>query len=290
MDNLRGAALMTFAMLAFAIEDAFIKVLSDAWSPGQIILALGLISAPVFAIVARLRGAPLLGATSAHPMVLLRNLCEAVGTAGFVTAIALIPLSLASAILQAAPLLVTLGAAVFLGQEVGWRRWTAISVGLAGVLLILRPGLDGFEPAALFAVIGVLGLAGRDVATRAIPPHVRSEQLAFLAYLTIAPTGALLVVLGGEGFAPLRPAQIGPLAGAALVGFFAYAALVAASRIGDVAAITPFRYTRLLFAMGIGVTVFGERPDALTLLGAAIVVASGLYTLLREARLRRGRA
>jgi drug/metabolite transporter (DMT)-like permease len=286
MENLRGAAMMVAAMAAFAIEDMFIKRLSVDISTGQILMMLGAGGALVFGIFAQRQGR-LFSADLWHRAVILRNLGEVIGTMGFVTAIALTPLSSASAILQATPLAVTLGAALFMGESVGWRRWSAILVGFAGVLLIIRPGLEGFQPASLFAVQGVIGLAIRDLATRATPRSIGAMQLSTYAFALLVPTGLVLLLVQGHGIVPLEPAQWTQMGGALLLGLVGYYSIVSAMRLGEVAVVTPFRYSRLIFAIIIGVTMFGERPDALTLTGAALIVGSGLYTLLREARLHR---
>jgi drug/metabolite transporter (DMT)-like permease len=194
MDNLRGALLMVLAMLGFAFEDMLVKLMAGRLPTWQIILSLGIGGALVFGALIRLRGQPLFTRLMLHPAVLLRNLGELVGTLGFVTAIVLIPLSTASVILQATPLAVTLGAALFLAEPVGWRRWAAILVGFAGVLLVLRPGGADFEPAALFAVQGVVGLTIRDLATRRAPRETTSLQLTFLAFLTLVPTSVILAL------------------------------------------------------------------------------------------------
>ncbi|SDI05017.1 DMT family transporter [Lutimaribacter saemankumensis] len=287
MENLRGAAMMVAAMAAFAIEDMFIKRLSVDISTGQILMMLGAGGALVFGLLASRRGARLFSPVLLTRPVLLRNLGEVIGTMGFVTAIALTPLSSASAILQATPLAVTLGAAVFMQEAVGWRRWSAILVGFAGVLLIIRPGLEGFEPASLFAVQGVIGLAIRDLATRAVPREIGAMQLSAYAFGLLVPTGLVLLLVQGHSLTTPLPAQWGQFAGALVLGIVGYYSIVAAMRLGEVAVVTPFRYSRLIFAIIIGVTVFGERPDSLTLTGAALIVGSGLYTLLREARLHR---
>lgn len=284
--NLRGSLLMVFAMAAFAIEDMFIKYLATDISTGQILMMLGFGGALFFGLLALRRGARLFSRDLLLRPVLLRNLGEVIGTMGFVTAIALTPLSSASAILQATPLAVTLGAALFLGETVGWRRWSAILVGFAGVLLIIRPGLDGFQPASLFAVQGVIGLAMRDLATRATPDRIGAMQLSAYAFATLVPTGLVLLLVQDHGLVDPNPVQWGQLTGAMLLGLMGYYAIVAAMRTGEVSVVTPFRYSRLIFAIVIGVWVFGERPDALTLIGAVLIVASGLYTLLREARIR----
>ncbi|MCM2561119.1 DMT family transporter [Lutimaribacter sp. EGI FJ00015] len=287
MENLRGATVMVVAMAAFALEDMFIKWLAVDMSTGQILMLLGAGGALVFAVLARRGGGRLLSADFRTRAVILRNTGEVIGTMGFVTAIALTPLSSASAILQATPLAVTLGAAIFLNETVGWRRWSAILVGFCGVLLIIRPGLDGFEPASLFAVQGVIGLAIRDLATRAVPRTIGAMQLSFYAFALLVPTGLVLLLVQGHSLVPLEGAHWLKMAGALLLGLVGYHSIVSAMRLGEVAVVTPFRYSRLIFAILIGVAVFGERPDALTLTGAALIVASGLYTLVREARIHR---
>lgn len=285
-DNLRGAALMTLAMLGFAVEDMFIKLMAGALPTWQIVAALGAGGALVFgAVVVGLRQRLLTRAFLSAP-VLLRSLGELIGTLGFITAIALTPISSASAVLQATPLAVTLGAALFLGEPVGWRRWSAILAGFAGVMLVIRPGLEGFDARSLFAVQGVVGLAIRDLATRRVPRDVSSFQLSFLAFLTLIPAAALLSVFSPR--APVMPdARIWALTGGAIVlGVLAYYAIVAAMRVGEVSYVTPFRYSRMLFALLIGMWVFGERPDAMMLLGAAVIVGSGIYTVWRERKHR----
>ena len=286
MENLRASALMVLAMFGFALEDMFIKRLSADLPVGQILIMLGSGGAVAFGIIALARGHRLFSRDLLSGPVLLRNLGELIGTLGFITAIALTPLSSASAILQATPLAVTLGAALFMGEQVGWRRWSAIFVGFAGVPLVIRPGLEGFEPASLFAVQAVIGLALRDLATRAVPRSVTSMQLSSYGFATTVPAGVVLIWLSGGAVNP-DPANWRDICLALMLGVGAYYAIVAAMRFGEVSFVTPFRYTRLVFALVIGVTVFGERPDALTLTGAAIIIGSGLYTLLREQRLHR---
>lgn len=287
MDNIRGSALMVLAMLGFAFEDMFIKKMSGALPVGQILIVLGFGGAVVFALIARAYGDALWSRDLRHPAVILRNAGEVVGTLGFVTAVALTPISSASAILQATPLVVTIGAALFLAETVGWRRWLAVGIGLSGVLLIIRPGLEGFDANSLFAVQGVIGLAVRDLATRRVPPTITSRQLSTYAFAIIVPTGAAVLWLGEQTMVMPDTANMTRIGLAVVIGVAAYYTLVAATRIGDMSVIAPFRYSRLVFALFIGVLVFGEKPDALTLTGAAIIVTSGIYTLWREARLRR---
>ena len=286
MDNLRGAALMTFAMLGFAIEDMCIKLMSGVLPTWQIVLFLSLGGASIFAALLLRQGTPLFVREMLAWPIHLRNLAEIAASLGFVTALSLSPISTASAILQSAPLLVTMGAALFLGEQVGWRRWSAVVIGFSGVLLILRPGTEAFEPASLFAVISVISLALRDIATRKVPRGVTSLQISFLAFLVLAPTSLILALVTRAPFIPPPPDTWALIATAVVLGVTGYYTIVAAMRIGDVGFVTPFRYFRLLFALVIGALVFGERPDLPMLAGAALIIGSGLFTFWRERRIR----
>lgn len=284
-DNVAAIGLMVAAMALFSIEDMLIKLASATLGIGQILLILVTIGLIAFSILTRRAGQKLISVAFFHRTVIIRNLGETVGTLGFVTALALVPISVAAAILQATPLAVTVGAALFLGEPVGWRRWTAVSIGFLGVLLIIRPGLDGFDANALFAVLGVIGLAIRDLATRAMPTDISSQQVSAYAYAALLPPSLILMQVQG-GWQPPDPAAAIALVLAAGIGVLAYYILVIAIRMGEMSVIAPFRYSRLIFAMIIGFFVFAERPDALMLIGSALVIGTGLYALYRE-RVRR---
>lgn len=286
MENLRGIALMIASMAGFAFEDAMIKSAASDLAAGQIILVLSAIGAVIFAVWVRLAGQQLFGRALAERAVVIRNLTEMLSAVFLVSAFTLAPLTTVSAILQAAPLFVTLGAAVFLGAPVGWRRWSAIAVGFLGVLLIVRPRAEGFQPASLLAVAGVMFLAARDLATRGAPAHVSSLVMAFYGFVAASISGAVLMAFQG-GWEPVAPALLLRLAVTAAVGVASYYAIIQAMRTGDVAVVTPFRYSRIVFALGFGVFMFGEEVDRWTFIGIAIVIGSGLYTLMRETRLRR---
>ena len=287
MDNFRGAALMVLAMLGFALEDMLIKLLAGALSVGQIMVMLGLGGSLVFALVLRFQGRALFSRNMLSFPIFARAFGELVGALCFILAFTLTPLSSATAILQATPLLVTLGAALFFGESVGWRRWSAVVIGLFGVLLIVRPGLDSFEVLSLFAVCAVFALALRDLSTRRVPPEITSMQLSFLGFLAVIPAGVALVLFAGHKI--ILPSTVNwmIIAGAITTGIFGYYAVLSAMRVGDLGFVTPFRYTRLLFALILAILVLQEEPDLLTLLGAAIIVVSGIYTVWRESKLRK---
>lgn len=280
--NLIAALMMTVSMAGFAAEDAVIKFLSGHLPAGQVMAIIGLAGCIVFAVMVRRAGARVIDARALRGLVLLRNLSEMVGAGAIVLAISLAPLSVVTAILQAMPLAVTLGAALVLREPVGWRRWTAIAVGFAGVLIVLRPWGATFEPAATLAVVTVAALSTRDLATRRIPPGIQSVQLSAWGFIAVIPAGLILMLMAGHAPAAPSATDWAWLAFGTACGIGGYSSLVFATRSGDVAATTPLRYTRLIFAMAIGMAFFGERPDALTLLGSALIVGAGLYTLWRE--------
>ena len=286
LDNLRGIIFMVLAMAGFAIEDAFIKTVADQIPPGQILMIIGGLGGMVLWGIAALQGIPVWTKTFWMRPVLIRNLTEVVGTLGFVKAITSIPLSVASTIAQAMPLVITMGAALIFKEAVGWRRWSAIGVGLCGVLIIMRPGFEGFDPNALWAVLAVFGLGGRDLASRAVPRQVPNTLLTAYGFFMLVPTGAILLAFSGGACTPTTQSWL-MLAAAISVGILAYYAITLASRIGEVSVISPFRYTRIVFALILGITIFGERPDLLTYVGMALIVASGIYTVLRERRLKK---
>lgn len=285
MENMRGIGLMIAAMAGFALEDMFVKSVSARLPVGQILFLLGCSGTLLFGLRVRMLGQTLLSRDLLNPIVLTRNFAEMGSAICFVMAVVLTPISSASAILQATPLAVTIGAALFLREAVGWRRWSAIALGFAGVLMVVRPGMSGFNPFSWFAVATVLFIAARDLATRVIPASVTSMQISAWAFATAAIAGLLVLPFGRPPILP-SPVEFAKLGGALTFGMLGYYALTLATRLGDVSAITPFRYSRLIFALIVGVVVFSERPDAWTLTGSGLIIASGLYTFAREKRAR----
>ncbi|MBI1621004.1 DMT family transporter [Aquamicrobium zhengzhouense] len=287
-DNYRGALFMTLAMFCFALEDMALKAAVQEVPVGQAILIFGIAGTLVFTLIARASSQPALHPAITSPVMLLRSLSEICGRLFYSVAIALTTLSSVSAILQATPLIVALGAVLFFNEKVGLSRWTAIAVGFVGVLFILRPGVDGFEPASIFAVLGTLGFAGRDLATRASPVSMTTAQLGVLGFSVLSVSGLILLAWSGEAVWPTARAWA-LLALTTAVGCIAYGALTRAMRSGDISVVAAFRYSRLLFAFALGIFVFNERPDLLTYIGCVIVVGSGI-ALLRSPRTSRTEA
>jgi drug/metabolite transporter (DMT)-like permease len=270
---------MTLAMAGFAAEDMFIKSAARDLPTGQILFIIGIVGLCVFAAMTRAAGDAVWARAYVSPGMIVRSVFEIAGRLFYALAFVLVPLTTATAILQAAPLVVVAGAAVLFGERVGALRWAAIGAGLVGVMLILRPGMAGFDVLSLLAVLGMLGFAGRDLATRAAAPGLSHRQMGVAGFAMLTLAGAIL--WGFEGRAVWPDAQAAALvAGGVVFGVLAYHALTIAMRTGDVSAVTPWRYTRLVFALVVGAVVFGERPDALMLVGGAIVVVSGVVALV----------
>ena len=287
MDNLRAIGLMCLAMGIFAASDAGIKVASATVSTARIILFLAVVGTAMFAVLVLARGLPLFSRRALHPAVIFRCGCEVAGSIGLIGALAIAPFAFVTAIFQATPLVVTMGAALVLRERVGPRRWCAVIVGLAGVLIILRPTEGGSHLGAALALLATVALGARDVSTRRVPRDTPTPQLAFWGFAVLVPTGLILSALDPTPVAPADEIPWLALVVAMLGAAGGYYAVTAAMRIGEVSLVTPFRYTRLLFALVIAIAFFGERPDATTLIGATIVIASGLFILLRERALPR---
>ncbi len=276
---------MIAAMAGFALEDLFMKKMGAFWSPMQILVVIGILGGVVYAIIARMQGINVFDRKLLDSKALLRMLFEAIGTIAFASSIILGSVSLASTIVQAMPLLVTMGAAIFLGEQVGWRRWSAIFVGLFGVILVMEPWSAEFSPYTLLAFIGVIGLSARDLVTRVISLDIPSISIATWGFWSIVPT-SLILMLFGQGFTSY-PIEISlPIIGALAFGMTGYYLLIRAMRIGDIAVITPFRYSRLIFGGLIGVVIFGEQLSISAIIGALIILATGLYTFMRERKLK----
>ncbi|AWC23773.1 phosphonate utilization associated putative membrane protein [Aminobacter sp. MSH1] len=272
---------MVVAMAAFTFNDTLSKLAAETINPGQLMLVRGLFATTLITLLAWQQGALKGVGQFWHPMVFLRLVGEVGGTICFLAALPHLPLSNISAVLQALPLAVTMGAALFLGEGVGWRRWLAIVAGFGGVLIIVRPGFEGFNAFSLLALLSVAFCAVRDLATRKIPDHVPSLFVSTVTTIVITITGALTIVPFG-GWVPMTFELVLFLAGAAVLVLFGYQFVIMAMREGEISFIAPFRYTALIWAITLSVVVFGDIPDLAMMAGAAVIVASGLYSLYRE--------
>lgn len=288
-DNMRGAALMVAGQVAFVINDAFMKGLAGDVPFLQAIFVRGVMATAILVVSALwLRQLSFRIDPADRWRMLIRTTCEALAAYFFVSALFNMPLGNAVAILQILPLTTTLAAYLFMGEPLGWRRLTAILVGLIGVMLIIRPGFEGFTIWSLNVLAAVGAVTIRDLITR--------QMTSKLPSLTVALAGACgVTVFAAIGTAanpwdPLSLSEYAMLFGATLGILGAYVFSVLMMRVGEVSFVTPFRYSSLIAALILGFFVFGEWPDPIEIVGSTIVVATGLYLLYRELAVRRASA
>jgi drug/metabolite transporter (DMT)-like permease len=281
--NAKGALFMAIAMAGFTLNDALVKSVTSDMNTGQILFVRGLMTTILVVVIARWMGALGSWRVVLRPAVALRLTAEILASLAYVSALGAMPLANTASILQALPLAVTLGAALFLGEKVGWRRWLAIIAGFAGVLIVIRPGPEGFSHAAVYVIASVVGAAARDLSTRRIDRAVPSLFISVITAVSITITGGVLIVPLG-GWQPMSADVFGRLAVASVLLLVGYQTIVIAMRTGEISFIAPFRYTSLIWAIAIGFLFFGEVPDLWMTVGIVIIVASGLYTFYRENR------
>lgn len=279
--NLRGALFMVVAMSGFTLNDAITKVASESMNMAQVMLIRGAFASLFVGLLAWQRGALALPGSMLQPMVAIRVIGEAGATASFLIALAHLPIANVSAVLQALPLAVTMGAALVFKEGVGWRRWLAIAIGFAGVLIIVRPGFEGFSIYSLLALACVACCAVRDLATKRIPQAIPTLLVSTTTAVAMTVLGAALLLPMG-GWTPMTGESTAFLALAAVLVVIGYQFIIMAMRVGDISFIAPFRYTALLWSILLGLFIFGDVPDLPMILGASIIVCSGLYALYRE--------
>ena len=284
--NVRASLCMALSMTGFACGDALVKSLDGRLPTAQVMFVRGVILCALIVPVLWRRGLlPRLG-EARHRLVLARAVVELGATVLFLAAIVRLPFASISAILQSLPLAVTLGAALFLGEVVGWRRWIAILVGFGGVLLVVRPGSAAFEPATLLVVACVGFAAARDLFTRMLPPAIPSLLVTAVTCLVATGAGGLWGLVARDWVA-MTGAELAALGACAACLFVGYQFIVLAMRGGEIAYVVPYRYTSLLVAVVLGALFFDEIPDGWTFAGAATIVATGLFSLYRELAVKR---
>ncbi len=286
--NMQGILYMVLAMFGFTVNDLFVKFLGQTLPVFQIIAIRGLFICSfllIWLLIVKVRDTtPAVPDKKRWPLIFMRALMEVLATIAFLVALVRISFADVSAVMQSLPLAVTFGAAVFLGEPVGWRRWAAILIGFVGVLIIIRPGFAGFQPATLLVVLSVLFAAARDLITRVLPSDVHSYWVTVATAILVAGFGLTSTTVLGQ-WVPVSVSSVILIFGASSFLIVGYLSIIQAMRVGEVASVTPFRYTSLLWAIVFGFLVFSEIPDWLTVLGSLIVVGTGLFAWYRERRI-----
>ena len=279
--NVRGALLQLAAMGLYATHDVVIKSLGAIYPAMQILFFASLLSFPLVSIVLMRDPQPGTLRPANPGWVILRTLCAVVaGMAGFY-AFSTLPLTQVYAILFTTPLLITILSIPLLGERVGWHRWAAVIVGLTGVLIVLRPGGQEIQLGHMAAMAGAVASALAAVIIRRLGRAERPMVLMMWPMLgNFFATGAALSV-AYQPMELVHLAMTGIIAGLGLMGGFL---VIMAYRTGEAAIVAPMQYSQILWATGYGWFLFGEGVDPATLLGAGVIIASGIYIVWRESR------
>ena len=286
-ENFLGSFLIVVAMAAFAVEDSVIKIVSSVLPVGQILFLLGVGGALTFAGMSLILRKKILSYGVFTGPMHFRVVSEVIGRVFYSSALALTPLASSTMILQATPLVVVVGAAVLFKEKISALRWAAVLLGFFGVLIIVDPSSDGFSFLSILAVLGMLGFAGRDLASRAVPKSLSIFTLGVHGFMSIALSGVVLNLYYNEPIIwPNSHSWLYLLLGVFL-GTIGYSTLISAMRIGEVSAITPFRYSRIIFGLAIGIFFLGESIPLTAALGCGLIVLSSFIVLHPSDRNRR---
>ncbi|MBV2359831.1 DMT family transporter [Thalassococcus sp. CAU 1522] len=288
-DNTKGALLMIASMAAFTFGDACVKGLGGVLPLSQILTLRGIVASLFIAGLAIALGHVRFDfPRSDWRLIALRSLAELGAAITFFYALFNMKLANVTALLQMLPLTVTLGSALFFREPVGWRRWLAIGIGFCGMLLIVRPGSEGFNAFTLSALGTVVCVTVRDLVTRRMSRAVPSLLVTLCASLTVVVFAATWSLW--QDWQPLESRSALLLGGASLFIIGGYTFSVLVMRVGEVGFVAPFRFTGLVWALLLGWLFFAEWPETLTLVGAVTIVATGFFTLWRETRAKRRQA
>lgn len=283
--NLRGIGYLLVSIVAFILNDTLIKLVSARLPPGEILVLRGGFALAIILVLLVMRGDHRQWRLAVSPLIAWRTVGEVGTTIFYLYALFHMPIANVSAIAQIVPLMTTAAAAIFLGEAVGRPRWLAIAVGFVGVMIIMRPGLDGFDAYSLAALASMALVSMRDLLTRRLPAALPTLLVTAISTGAVALSGIAL------SFSETWPAPSGEdlmlLAAAGSLLLVGYGTVILAMRYGEMSVMAPFRYSVILFAIALGYGVWGDVPDTATILGTVIVVGSGLFTLDHERRLAR---
>ncbi|MCO6383868.1 DMT family transporter [Oceanicola sp. 502str15] len=280
-NNTKGALLALLAYAIFSTHDVVVKYLGESYSPFQIVFFSTLIGFPL-AVFMLMRDASDGNLRPKHPWwVALRTVSTVVTGVTVFYAFSVLPMAQTYAILFASPLLITILAIPILGETVRFRRWAAVIVGLCGVMVVLRPGSTPLDLGHLAAIVGALFHALSSIVVRKIGQDERS--VVILLY----PMMANFVVMACAMpffYEPMPAIDLGGLGVIAVFAFVATGIMIVAYKVGEAVIVAPMHYSQIIWAAIFGYFIFGESLDRWTVVGTLIIMASGLYIVLREGR------
>jgi len=268
-------------MGCLTLADLLIKIASQTLPIGQVMIFFGAGSIIVFWGFMSIKGETIRLSPLTNPAVVLRNVGDLIAINGMCLALVYVPLSTVGAVIQTVPLMVTAGAVLFLGERVGKRRGLAIFVGFLGTLFIIQPGTATFDIATSLVFVAAIGMALRDISTKLIRHNFSSLLLSFYSCVLFIFSGSVLLIITGGARIPDIDLVfiVATMVGLGSMGFFL---MTEAVRWGDMSVVIPFRYTRLLFSVAVGILFLGEQVNAVLLFGSALTILSGLYIWRRE--------
>jgi len=279
--NSKGILLMLISMAAFAVGDTFVKISGSFLSPSQIMFFLISGGLVIFTLISLSKGEKLRDRRAFSPILLIRYSAEMLGLVAMIMGLTKIPLSVVGTVTQASPILVAAGAVIFFKEVVSWRRWSSIIIGFFGVVLVIQPTGQSLDYAVIWPVAALVAFSVRDLVTRLTPSDIPSASIATFTMIAAFPFTVAWVFFSGQKFFP-PGIEWAIVAGMIILGSIGYLLLITSLRIGDLSAIMPFRYSRIVFLLILGVLVFGERPTLSMLSGSALILISGLYIMWRE--------
>jgi drug/metabolite transporter (DMT)-like permease len=286
-ENLRGILGISACNLLFLINDTLIKVASVELPLSEIIFFRGVFATALILPLVVMTGAHRQSAHLWNWPVFWRTVADVFAAFLYLYALFHIPIANANAILQIVPLMITAAGAVFLGERVGWRRWTAIFVGFVGVLIVVRPGLAGFDVYSLYAVAAMFFITLRDMTTRIMPAGLPALLVALVTGAAVGASGPVFAVVLDQNWVVPSWHAMALIFAAVFFLIGGYLTAVEFMRHGDISVVAPFRYTVILWAMIVGFVVWREVADWPMLLGTAIIILTGVYTFHRERNLAR---
>lgn len=279
--NMRGSLFMALAMAVFTFNDSIVKLISDTLPIPQIIFLRGILTTILIVAMIHIGRKPFLNRDLRRPVIWWRAALEIGATYTFLTGLKHVPIANAAAILSTLPLAVTIGSALIFKEPVGWRRWLAIVIGFCGVLLIVKPGVEGFNTYSSLILVSIAFSATRDLLTRRAPADIPSLVFTLSTSIAITVTGGLFVLASGD-FAKVDVPDATYLLAAAIFLTIGYYFIVSAMRMGEISIVAPFRYTYLIWAIIIGITIFDDPLEWTTIVGSIIIVSMGIFTFYRE--------
>ena len=281
-NNVKASLFIIAAMAMITTNDAIVKHITQVFGVGQIMFIRGLLACAIFALVLKLRGQRVWFRPALHQWNLARGLLELLATLSFLTGLSMLPIATASTLGFSSPIFLALLASLLVGEKVGPLRWSVIFAGFGGVMLISNPFAEQADWAVVFPLACAFFVALRDLAIRFVPPDLPSLQVAFTNAWIVMLGGGVYSLFQGWGF-PAAPWYLWFVA-LAVAMYCGYLFNIIGTRLGELSFVGPFKYTSIILAFVYGYLIWGDEPTLSMLMGAAVIIASGIVLISNEKR------